>query len=74
MAKTAGQWVAHCHWLLRAATADQVARHNCLLWSKPQACILSGCHYVDVTGEIDWVNAMRKRYNTAAQASDSDTL
>jgi short subunit dehydrogenase-like uncharacterized protein len=30
------------------------------------ACILSGCHYVDVTGEVDWVNAMKKRYNKAA--------
>ena len=30
------------------------------------ACILSGCHYVDVTGEVDWVNAMQKRYNKAA--------
>ena len=30
------------------------------------ACIISGCHYVDVTGEVDWVNAMKKRYNKAA--------
>ena len=30
------------------------------------ACILSGCHYVDVTGETDWVQAMKKRYNKAA--------
>ena len=33
------------------------------------ACILAGCHYVDVTGEVDWVNAMRKRYNNAAKSA-----
>ena len=32
------------------------------------ACVLSGCHYVDVTGEVDWVNDMRKRYHDAARA------
>jgi short subunit dehydrogenase-like uncharacterized protein len=32
------------------------------------ACIKGGCHYVDVTGEVDWVNLMRKRYNNAARA------
>jgi short subunit dehydrogenase-like uncharacterized protein len=32
------------------------------------ACIISGTHYVDVTGEVDWVNAMKKRYNNEAQS------
>jgi len=31
------------------------------------ACILAGTHYVDVTGEVDWVNIMSKRYNNAAK-------
>jgi short subunit dehydrogenase-like uncharacterized protein len=31
------------------------------------ACIQTGTHYVDITGETAWVNQMQRRYNKAAK-------
>ena len=31
------------------------------------ACILSGTHYVDVAGEVGWVNSMKIKYHNAAK-------
>jgi len=36
-----------------------------------QACVLEGTHYVDVTGEVDWVGSMRERYQKDAKRSGS---
>eukprot|EP00400_MALV-I_sp_L67-5_P000636 gene636-231_t len=38
-------------------------------YGEPQvkACIESGCHYVDITGEIPWVNHMRNKYSEQAE-------
>ena len=33
------------------------------------ACIATGTHYVDVTGEVPWVSSMMKKYGNAAQQS-----
>lgn len=36
-----------------------------------QACVLKGTHYVDVTGEVDWVGRMKQRYQEEAKSSGS---
>lgn len=31
------------------------------------ACLKEGAHYVDITGEVDWVNAMKRKYGKEAE-------
>eukprot|EP00466_Bigelowiella_natans_P003728 jgi/Bigna1/45366/e_gw1.120.29.1 len=32
-----------------------------------KACISTGTHYLDITGEVDWVQRMKRKYDSAAR-------